>query len=67
LPKIESSEQQLVKKNEINELIIGLIVIIFLGDHSFQTLAWLGEIKTYMDAAAIALVSIPLVVSEIDG
>jgi hypothetical protein len=32
-----------------------------------ETIAWLGEMKTYMDAAAIALVSIPFVVSQIDG
>jgi hypothetical protein len=32
-----------------------------------QTLAWLGEMKTYLVAAAIALVSIPFVTSQLDG
>jgi hypothetical protein len=32
-----------------------------------QTLAWLGEMKIYMVAAAIALVSIPFVTSKLDG
>jgi len=30
------------------------MVIFFLGDPSLQTLAWLGEMKTYLVAAAIA-------------
>jgi hypothetical protein len=46
---------------------IGLMVIFFLGDPSLQTLAWLGEMKLYMVAAAIAMVSIPFVISQLDG
>jgi hypothetical protein len=49
------------------KLIIGLMVIFFLVDPSLQTLAWHGEMKTYLVAAAIALVSIPFVVSQLDG
>ena len=51
----------------MHKLIIVLMVIFFLGDPSLQTLAWLGEMKTYLVAAAIALVSIPFVVSQLDG
>ncbi len=51
----------------MHKLIIVLMAIFFLGDPSLQTLAWLGEMKTYLVAAAIALVSIPFVVSQLDG
>jgi hypothetical protein len=46
---------------------IGLMVIFLLGDPSLQTLAWLGEMKIYMVTATIALVSMPFVVSQLDG
>ena len=51
----------------MHKLFIGLMVIFFLGDPSLQTLAWFGEMKIYMVAAAIALVSMPFVVSNFDG
>ncbi len=51
----------------MNKLFIGLMVLLFLGDPGLQTLAWLGEMKIYLVAAAIALVTMPLVVSQIDG
>ena len=51
----------------MHKLIIGLMVIFFLGDPSLQTLAWLGEIKLYIVAAAIAMISIPFVISQLDG
>jgi hypothetical protein len=51
----------------MHKLSIGLMVIFFLGDPSLQTLAWLGDMKLYMVAAAIALVSIPFVASQLDG
>ena len=47
--------------------LIGLMVIFFLGDPSLHTLAWLGEMKIYLVAAAIALVFMPSVVSQLDG
>jgi len=56
-----------VTEIDMQKLIIGLMVIVFLGDPSLQTLSWLGEMKTYLVAAAIALVSIPFVVSQLDG
>ena len=64
---IELPKQQVVTEKDMHKLIIGLMVIFFLGDPSMQTLAWLGEMKTYIVAAAIALVSIPFVVSQLDG
>jgi len=51
----------------MHKVFIGLMVIFFLGDPSLQTLAWLGEMKLYIVAAAIAMVSIPFVVSQFDG
>ena len=51
----------------MQKLFIGLMVIFFLGDPSLQTLAWLGEMKIYIVTAAIALVSIPFVTSQLDG
>jgi hypothetical protein len=51
----------------MHKVFIGLMVIFFLGDPSMETLAWLGEMKIYMVAAAIALVSIPFVISQLDG
>jgi hypothetical protein len=57
----------MVTEKDMHKLIIGLMAIFFLGDPSLQTLAWLGDMKIYMVAAAIALVSIPFVVSQLDG
>jgi hypothetical protein len=51
----------------MHKLMIVLMVIFFLGDPGLQTLAWLGEMKVYMVAAAIAMVSMPFVVSQLDG
>jgi len=51
----------------MHKLIIGLMVIFFLGVPSLQTLAWLSEMKVYMVSVAIALVSLPFVVSQLDG
>ena len=51
----------------MHKIFIGLMVIFFLGDPGMQTLAWLGDMKLYIVAAAIAMVSIPFVVSHIDG
>jgi len=67
LHKMEPSKQQIVTEKDMHKLIIGLMVIFFLGDPGLQTLAWLGEIKLYIVAAAIALVSIPFVTSQLDG
>jgi hypothetical protein len=39
----------------------------FPADPGLQSLAWPGEMKVYIVAAAIALVSMPFVVSQLDG
>ena len=64
---IEPSKQQVVTEIDMHKVFIGLMVIFFLGDPSLQTLAWLGEMKLYIVAAAIAMVSIPFVISQVDG
>jgi hypothetical protein len=64
---IEPSKQQVVTETDMHKVFIGLMVIFFLGDPSLQTLAWLGEMKLYIVAAAIAMVSIPFVISQLDG
>jgi len=64
---IEPSKQQVVTETDMRKVFIGLMVIFFLGDPSLQTLAWLGEMKLYIVAAGIAMVSIPFVVSQLDG
>ena len=51
----------------MHKVFIGLMVIFFLGDPSLQTLAWLGEMKLYIVAAAIAMVSMPFVISQLDS
>lgn len=66
-PRIEPSKQQLVTENEMNKVIIALMVIFFLGDPGMETIAWLGEMKNYVVAAAIAMVSMPFIVSQLDG
>ena len=53
-------------ETNMHKLFIVLMAIFFLGDPGMQTLAWLGDMKTYIVAAAIALVSIPFVVSQLD-
>ena len=57
----------MVTETDMHKVFIGLMVIFFLGDPSLQTLAWLGEMKLYIVAAAIAMVSIPFVITQLDG
>lgn len=64
---MESSKQQLVTETDMHKLFIGLMAIFLLGDPGLQTLAWLGDMKVYLVAAAVALVSMPFVVSQLDG
>jgi hypothetical protein len=51
----------------VNKIIIGLMAIYFLGDPDLQYLSWLGDLKLYLVAAAIALVSMPWISEQIDG
>jgi hypothetical protein len=63
---IKPSQQQVVTEMVMNKLIIALMAIYFLGDPGLQYIAWLGELKIYV-AAAITLVSMPWVASQLDG
>jgi hypothetical protein len=59
-----SNEQ---KEATMNKIIIALMAIYFLGDPDLQYLAWLGDMKVYLVAAAIALVSMPWIPLQLDG
>jgi hypothetical protein len=56
-----------VKEATMNKIIIALMAIYFLGDPDLQYLSWLGDLKLYIVAAAIALVSMPWIAEQIDG
>jgi hypothetical protein len=51
----------------MNKIIIALMAIYFLGDPDLQYLAWLGDLKVYVVAAALSLVSMPWIASQLDG
>jgi hypothetical protein len=51
----------------MNKIIISLMAIYFLGDPDLQYLSWLGDMKLYIVAAAIALVSMPWIAKQLDG
>ncbi|MGB7932503.1 MAG: hypothetical protein WCH04_09835 [Gammaproteobacteria bacterium] len=51
----------------MNKIIIALMAINFLGDPDLQYLGWLGDMKIYIVTAAIALVSMPWIASQLDG
>jgi hypothetical protein len=51
----------------VNKIIIALMAIYFLGDPDLQYLSWLGDMKLYIVAAAIALVSMPWIAAQLDG
>jgi hypothetical protein len=60
-------EQRIIRETIMNKIIIALMAIYFLGDPDLQYLAWLGDLKVYLVAAAIALVSMPWIASQLDG
>jgi hypothetical protein len=64
---IEPSKQQLVTECDMNKILIALMIIFFAGDPGLETLSWLGDLKNYVVAAAVALCSIPFIVSRLDG
>jgi hypothetical protein len=64
---MEPSKQQVVVETNMHKYIIGLMVIFFLGDPGMETIAWLGDMKNYVITAAIALVSMPFIISQLDG
>jgi hypothetical protein len=51
----------------MNTIIIALMTVYFLGDPHLQYLSWLGDLKIYAVAAAISVVSIPWIASQLDG
>jgi len=51
----------------MNKVMIALMTIYFLGDPQLQYLAWLGDLKVYLVAAAVALVSMPWIAAQLDG
>jgi hypothetical protein len=51
----------------IHKVMTALMAIYFLGDPDLQYLAWLGDLKVYCVAAAIAMVSMPWIASQLDG
>lgn len=51
----------------MNKIVLALMVIFFVGDPGLETLAWLGDMKNYVVAAAFALCSMPFIVSQLDG
>ena len=51
----------------MNKIIMALMAIYFLGDPHLQYLAWLGDMKLYLVAAAVSLVSMPWIASQLDG
>ena len=51
----------------MNKIIIGLLAIYFLGDPHLHYLSWLGDLKIDVVAAALSLVSMPWIASQLDG
>lgn len=51
----------------MNKIIIAVLAIYFLGDPHLHYLAWLGDLKIYVVAAALSLVSMPWIAEQLDG
>jgi hypothetical protein len=51
----------------INKFAITLMVIYFIGDPTGLYLNWLGDVKVYLIAAAVSIVSLPWVASIFDS
>jgi len=51
----------------IHKVMMALMAIYFLGDPDLHYLAWLGDLKVYFVAAAIAIVSMPWIAAQLDG
>jgi hypothetical protein len=64
---MEPSKLHVAVEADMNKIFIALMLIFFLGDPGMETIAWLGEMKNYIIAAAIAMASTPLIVSQLDG
>jgi hypothetical protein len=64
---MEPSKLHVAVEADMNKIFIALMLIFFLGDPGMETIAWLGEMKNYIIAAAIAMASTPFIVSQLDG
>ena len=64
---IEPSKQRLVTECDMNKIFFALLIIFFMGDPGLETLSWLGDMKIYVVAAAVALCSMPFIASQLDG
>jgi hypothetical protein len=51
----------------INKFAIILMLIYFMGDPTGQYLNWLGDVKVYLVAVALSIVSLPWVASIFDS
>lgn len=51
----------------MNKILIAMMIIFFIGDPGMETLAWLGDMKNYIVAAAVAIYSMPFIVSQLDS
>jgi hypothetical protein len=51
----------------MNKIVITLMAIYFLGDPDMHYLSWLGDLKLYVVAASIALVTMPWITAQLDG
>ena len=51
----------------MHKIIVGLLVIYFIGDPGMETIAWLGSMKNYAITAVIALATAPFIVSQLDS
>lgn len=51
----------------MNKIFFALMIIFFAGDPGLETLSWLGDMKIYVVAAAVALCSMPFIASQLDG
>ena len=60
-------KQRIMLEATMNKIIIALMAIYFLGDPDLQYLSWLGDLKLYVVAAALALVSMPWIAEQLDG
>jgi hypothetical protein len=56
-----------MKEATMYKISIALMVIYFLGDTDLQYLAWLGNLKIDVAAAALSLVSMPWIAKQLDS
>jgi hypothetical protein len=61
------SKQRIMKEATMYKISIALMVIYFLGDTDLQYLAWLGNLKIDVAAAALSLVSMPWIAKQLDS